>query len=483
MITIGIDFGTTNSSAAVWMPQGTRIIDMPDGRDSMPSVVAISPKGPITGRAALRQYHENATYAFRHVKRYLGRKFTDEIHSHQMTAGPDGDIWWVGPDRLYSGPELVAEILKSLLTAAEYATGERPESAVLTMPVGFLEPQKLAMAKAAELAGLKSWEFDPEPVAAARAYGMDDGEFRRLLVYDWGGGTFDVSIVYTGKDGFGERKHGGLSDVGGADIDQLIVQHLSRILAEQGNDVSTKPQNMARLSIASEDAKIGLSQAEDYRILLDHFLTLNSGIADFDYTLTQEQLEELALELVKATIDECRSVLDQAGLRKNEIHHVILVGGQTRMPLVHDAIERHFGKKPLAGQKPEHVVALGAAMKGAEIDGRKEKTSLSRISTATLGVRRDNGLLFPLIAKGRKLPEQRAFDLTTMVDGQEVCSVQVFEGEHSQALFNAPVVDWAEPVEIAPAGCVTVPCVIGRDEKGAIWLTVNGRQVYPEVAE
>lgn len=488
MTTIGIDFGTTNTSAAVWTPQGARIIDMPDGRDSLPSVVAMTAKGPIVGRSALRLFHEDSTYVFRHVKRYLGREFSEqETHSRQMERGPDGKIWWVGPDGLWSGPGLVAEVLKAVLSAAEYSIGERPKKAVLTIPVGFHEPQKLAMAEAAKLAGLEEWEFLPEPVAAVRAFGLEDGGFARVFVYDWGGGTFDAAILHMGKGAVRDRMHGGLADVGGADIDLLIRNFLSRILAEKGHDVSTKPHNLARLSIASEEAKIDLSQHEESNIYLDNFLTITSGpepgVMSFEHLLTQAELEELSLELVKSTIDECRRVMERAGLKRNEIKHVILVGGQTRMPLVHAAVEEFFGKKPLAGQRPEHVVALGAAWRGAELDGRIMPTTLGAISSATLGIRRDNGMVAVLIPKGTKLPAAKMFDLTTMADGQEVCTIEVCEGEASHHSMNSLVAAWHEPVPEGAAGDVTVPCVLGRDERGQVFLKVRNVQVYPGVPE
>ncbi len=482
-VTIGIDFGTTNTCAAVWTPQGERVIDMVDGKETLPSVVALARRGVLVGHPALRQIHENPEYTFRHIKRFLAKPYTEETHSYQMAEGPDGMIWWKGPTRLWSGPELVAQILGAILTAAEDSLGTRPTSAIMTVPVGFHEPQKLALAEAARMAGLQKVEFYAEPVAAALAFRLTGDGFSRALVYDWGGGTFDVAILHLGKGAMSERANGGLANVGGADIDQLIVDYCSRILAEDGHDVSGKPHNLVRLARAAEEAKILLSTEEEARIYIDNFLFLPEGVAEFRHVLTQEQLEELATELIKATIDECRAVMARANLKRNEIKHIILIGGQTRMPMVHDAIEAEFGKKPISGVKPEYAVALGAAIRAAEIDGRIAPSSLARIASATIGVRRSNELLVPLISKGQTLPAEAKFELTTADDGQAVCSVEIYEGEASTAMFNSRVVSWHEPVDEAEAGGPTVPCVIGRDDVGAIWLRVGGRQVYPEVRE
>ena len=480
MMTIGIDFGTTNSCAAIWSPSGVRAIEMANGADVLPSIVALTPVGVLTGKPALRQIHDNPAHTFRHVKRFLGKDYSDEEHgSWQMERGPDGKIWWKGPDGLVSGPQLIAEILKTLMVAAEADLGTRPDGAVITVPVGFHEPQKAAMREAAALAGIGAVELYEEPNAAALAFGIDLEKFARILVYDWGGGTFDVAIIHAGKQAVSERAHGGLANTGGADIDALIVQHCDRILAASGHDIGAKPFNQARLQLAAEEAKKALSSESETSIYIDNFLMTGGAISSFKEKLTRGQLEELSARLVKDTIDETKATLERAGLKRNQINHIILVGGQTRMPLVHQAIEATFNKKPMGGVRPEFAVAFGAAIRAAEIDGRRTPATLQRIANASIGVRRDNGAFVPLIPKGAKLPAEKAFELTTMADGQEAISVQVYEGEHGRAGFNTLVVDHAELVEVAAARAVTLPAIVSRDAAGSVSLTVNGRNVYP----
>ncbi|WP_287994281.1 Hsp70 family protein [Acidiphilium sp.] len=480
MNTIGIDFGTSNSCAAVWTPSGVRPVELANGQDVLPSVVAFTPGGVLTGRGALRQIHDNPAHTFRYVKRFLGKDFSEEEHgSWQMARGPDGKIWWIGPDGLISGPQIVAEILKTLLVAAEAQLGEAPTNAVITVPAAFHEPQKAAMREAAALAGLPNAELYEEPVAAALAFGIDLEKFARILVYDWGGGTFDVAIIHAGKHAVADKAHGGRADVGGADIDQLIVQHCDRILAASGHDVGAKPWPKLRLDQAAEEAKKALSADEETELYIDNFLYTGEGIKSFKEKLTRAQLEELAARLVKDTIDETKATLERAGLKRNQIHHILLVGGQTRMPLVHKAIEATFGKKPMAGVRPEFAVAHGAAIRGAELDGRIETATLRRIASASVGIRRDNGAFVSLIPKGAALPAERAFEVTTMAAAQEACSIQLYEGEHGRAAFNSLVADHAEPVTPGPQGEATVSAVVRRDEAGRLSLSVGGKQVYP----
>lgn len=481
MKTVGIDFGTTNSSAAIWQPNGPRVIEMVDGKEILPSCVALTPRGVLTGRAALRQINENARYTFQHIKRYIGRDFSDEFATYQMEEGPDGKVWWKGPDRLWSSAELIAELLKAMLLATETATGSRPDGAVITIPIDFHDPQKRVLEEAAEMAGFEQRpHFYEEPVAAALAFGMDRETFARILVYDWGGGTFDVAILNSKDQSISVRAHGGVRDVGGADIDQLIVDHCARRLSYDGHDISDKPLNLARLRQAAEKTKIDLSSETHSRIYLDHFLATPDGITDFQHELSRETLEDMAEDLVKETVDACRDVMDRAGLKANEIEHVILVGGQTRMPLVDASIKGLLGKSPITGVRQEYAVSLGAAIVGAEIDGLIEPTAKNRLSAASVGLRRDNGNLVVAIPKGAALPAEKTLEITNMTADQEVCSIQVYEGEHTLSWHNTLVIDHAEAVEPSAAGEAIVPVQFARDGEGALTVRVAGQQIYPE---
>jgi len=471
---IGIDFGTTNSGVAVWTPRGTTMIEIAGQQDTLPSVVAQTDKGFVTGRYALTQTDENPDFTFRNIKRYLGREFDEQEHSHfQLAEGPDGKVWWRGRDGLISGPTLVAEILKSLLIAAESHLKVKPSGAVIAVPVDCTQAQKDAVREAARLVGLERVELFEEPYAAAVAYGVTalDDKFTRVVIYDLGGGTFDVTVLHMKNGVTSPAGMNGIGFLGGADFDARIVEDCAdKFFAEHGIDLRGKPHCMVRLVKEAEEAKRRLSDVTETIIHLPQLvLTDDKGLLTLKQKLKRSELEAMTKDLVASTVTCLTEALKQADLSKKEIEHVLLVGGQSRMPLIHSVLSRFFGPdKLVTGPRPEHAVALGAAIQAAEIEGRKAKSVLERIAPASIGITRFGGEFVPVIKRGEKYPVRKTAELCTVKDGQAILGLEITQGEAVAAEDNERLVFYQIGAEALPAGELTVTVTLDVDAGGQL---------------
>ena len=481
---IGIDFGTTNSGAAIYTPQGAQMIETVEGDDTMPSAVAQTETGFVTGQTAIRQLGENPEFTFKAVKRYLGVDYSDDEHGDfQMAEGLDGKVWWKGRDGLISGPALVAEVLKSILKAAEFRLGKRPTGAVIAVPVDFHDPQREAIREAAKLAGLDDVEFYEEPFCAALSYGFGQEGFANIAVYDLGGGTFDITIL-TMKDGhMNVRGMNGIGFLGGTDFDKRLTDHcVDRFFQDEGEDLKNKPHCMVHLTRKAEDTKIALSGHDKARVYLENFVVAGDGIKSMNYAISREDFEQMTKDLIKRTITAVDDALKMADMTERDLHHIVLVGGQSRMPLIHKVLSKKFGAHKLAvGQKPEFAVALGAALKAAELEGRIKQSVLQRIAPSTVSVCRFGGAAYAILPRGTPYPATVALELRPAVEGQAEMCIEIVQGEALSAEENTLLV--REVIGIDPAEDATVPLRLEVDASGQLTIWLADEIVYGHVKE
>lgn len=484
---IGIDFGTTNSAVAVYRPNGTtEIIETIDGSDYMPSVVADTPEGLLTGEAAWRQLRRNPEFTFQNVKRFLGRDFSEMEHGHfHLAEGPDGKVWWQGRNVLLSGPILVAEVLKSLLLAAELKLGKKPTGAVIAVPVDFREPQKAAILEAAAIAGLnpKKTELFEEPYCAALAYSLDRDKYERLLVYDFGGGTFDATIL---KSKNGHSKAIGMSgsaQIGGADFDQRLADYaVDQFFQREGEDLRAYPKQMVGILRAAEDAKKALSRLDAVDIEEANVAFPKSGLASLRERVSRDQFEDMTEDLVKRTVGSVNDALEQAGMTAEQIDAVLLVGGQSRMPMIRDVLTALFGEKRIAkdGPRPEQAVAMGAAIRAAEIDGRIKPNVMQRLVPSSVGIRVSGGGYHVFIKKGETFPIRRERVIRPAFEDQDEIELLVYQGDEPVAGRNTRVFSHVVPVETPGQ---RFPVMLDLDPGGKLLVWIAGQIVYGELED
>ena len=476
---IGIDFGTTNSGAAIYTPQGAQMIETVEGDDTMPSAVAQTEGGFVTGQTALRQLSENPDYTFKAVKRYLGVDYDDDEHGHfQMAAGTDGKVWWKGRDRLISGPEIVSKVLVAILRAAEFRLKQRPTGAVIAVPVDFHQPQLDALREAAGLAGLERVEFYEEPFCAALSYGFGHEGFANIGVYDLGGGTFDITILSM-KDGhMNVRGLNGIGFLGGTDFDKRLTDHcVDRFFQDEGEDLKNKPHCMVHLTKKAEDTKIALSGHDKARVYLENFVVAGDGIKSMNYPVSREDFEQMTKDLIKRTVVALDDALKQAKMTERDIHHIVLVGGQSRMPLIHKVLAKKFGAHKLAiGQKPEYAVALGAALRAAEIEGRIKPSVLQRIAPSTISVCRYGGAAYAVLPKGTPYPYSADVELRPAVEEQASLCIEIVQGEALQADQNTLLI--RQLIEIEAGEEATVMLRVEADANGRLTILLDDQVVY-----
>ena len=480
---IGIDFGTTNSSVAVWRTSGAEMIETTDNMDFMPSVVAETEGGLITGRPALLQIGRNPEFTFRNVKRLLGHEFDEQEHGHfQLAEGPDGMVWWRGRNGLRSGPELVAEILKSLLHAAELRLGRKPTGAVIAVPVDFRAPQIAAIREAAQLAGLKKVELFEEPSCAALAFGVNRKKYSRVVVYDLGGGTFDVTVLKTKEGAFQPVAQSGTAQVGGSDFDQRLADFaVDGFFAKEGEDLRANALQMVQVTRAAEEAKKMLSNYDEAEIYDENILFAKTGLTSIREKITRSEFEELTEDLVVRTIASVNDALAQAGMTADDIDNVLMVGGQSRMPLIYDTLEAMFGAKKIVkdGPKPELAVAKGAAIRAAEMDGRLKPTMMQMLVSHSIGITRHGGVFYPVIRKGETFPLRRKVTIRAALEDQTDLGLVVSQGEAMYAAECTQV--FRHALDVEPDARVSVAIEI--DESGRLTVQVGGELVYGQMEE
>ncbi len=447
---IGIDLGTTFSEVAVMEGGEPKIIPNAEGSRLTPSVVAVSKTGErLVGQLAKRQAVTNPENTIYSIKRFMGRKWGEPAgrelpveedarrKPYKVTRGPNNEVRVVMGGKEYSPPEISAMILQKLKADAEAYLGEKVTEAVITVPAYFNDSQRQATKDAGTIAGLNVLRIVNEPTAAAMAYGLDKKKDEIIAVYDLGGGTFDISVLEIGEGTFQVKSTAGDTHLGGDDFDQRIVDWLcDEFKRDQGIDLRHDRMALQRLKEAAEKAKIELSTMAQTEVNLPFITADASGPKHMNITLTRAKLEQLVMDLVDKTLEPCRQALKDAGLTAAQIHEVILVGGQTRMPLVQEKVRQFFGKEPHKGVNPDEVVALGAAIQAGVLKGEVSDVLLLDVTPLTLGIETLGGVATPLIPRNTTIPTSKSQIFSTAADNQSSVEIHVIQGERPMAADN-----------------------------------------------
>lgn len=446
---IGIDLGTTNSCVAVLEGDKVKVIENAEGTRTTPSIVAFKDGETLVGQAAKRQAVTNPKNTLFAIKRLIGRRFEDKEVQKDISLVPfkivkadNGDAWVEVNDKKQAPPQISAEVLRKMKKTAEDYLGESVTEAVVTVPAYFNDAQRQATKDAGKIAGLDVKRIINEPTAAALAYGMDKkGGDKTVAVYDLGGGTFDVSIIeiadVDGDQQFEVLATNGDTHLGGEDFDLALIDYLvEEFKKEQDVNLKGDPLAMQRLKEAAEKAKIELSSSQSTEVNLPYITADSSGPKHLVVTISRAKLESLTEDMVTRTIIPCKTALEDAGLSASDIDDVILVGGQTRMPLVQQKVQEFFGKEPRKDVNPDEAVAMGAAIQGAVLSGDKKDVLLLDVTPLTLGIETMGGVMTPIIEKNTMIPTKKSQVFSTAADNQPAVSIQVYQGERKIANQN-----------------------------------------------
>ncbi len=440
---IGIDLGTTNSVVAVMEGGEAKVIPNAEGNRTTPSVVGFTKSGErLVGQVAKRQSVTNPKNTIFSIKRFMGRKY-DEVNEemkmvpYQIERAENGDVRVIVEGKKYSPPEISAMVLGKLKQAAEDYLGEKVERAVITVPAYFNDAQRQATKDAGKIAGLTVDRLVNEPTAAALAYGLDKKKDQTIAVYDFGGGTFDISILEVGEGVVEVKSTNGDTHLGGDNIDQRIIEWLlDEFKKDQGINLGNDPMAIQRLREGAEKAKIELSSAQETDINLPFITADASGPKHMNLRLTRPKLEQLVDDLVQRSIGPCRQAIKDAGLEAKDIDEVVLVGGQTRMPAIQKVVKDFFGKEPHKGVNPDEVVAVGAAIQGGVLAGDVKDVLLLDVTPLTLGIETLGGVRTKLIERNTTIPTRKSEIFSTAADNQTSVEVHVLQGEREMARDN-----------------------------------------------
>ncbi|WP_370305612.1 molecular chaperone DnaK [Thalassolituus sp.] len=446
---IGIDLGTTNSCVAIMDGEKARVIENAEGDRTTPSIIAYTDDETLVGQSAKRQAVTNPQNTLFAVKRLIGRRFKDEVVQKDIKMVPykiveagNGDAWVEVKGEKFAPPQVSAEVLKKMKKTAEDYLGEPVTEAVITVPAYFNDSQRQATKDAGKIAGLEVKRIINEPTAAALAYGIDkQAGDRTIAVYDLGGGTFDISIIEVadvdGEKQFEVLATNGDTFLGGEDFDLRLIEYLAdEFKKESGIDLHNDPLALQRLKEAAEKAKVELSSSQQTDVNLPYITADASGPKHLNVKVTRAKLESLGEELVKRSLEPCRTALADADLSASEIDEVILVGGQTRMPMVQKSVAEFFGKEPRKDVNPDEAVAVGASIQGAVLSGDVKDVLLLDVTPLTLGIETMGGVATPVIEKNTTIPTKKSQVFSTAEDNQTAVTIHVVQGERKQAAQN-----------------------------------------------
>jgi len=492
---IGIDLGTTNSCVSVMEGGKPKVIENAEGDRTTPSIVGYTDEGEIlVGQSAKRQAVTNPHNTIFAVKRLIGRKFKDDVVQkdismvpYKIIAADNGDAWVQVKDNKMAPPQVSAEVLRKMKKTAEEYLGEPVTEAVITVPAYFNDSQRQATKDAGKIAGLEVKRIINEPTAAALAYGMDKAKGdHTIAVYDLGGGTFDISIIeiaeVDGEHQFEVLSTNGDTFLGGEDFDMRLIEYLAaQFKKESGIDLHNDPLALQRLKEAAEKAKIELSSAQQTEVNLPYITADATGPKHLVVKLSRAKLESLVEELVSRSMEPVKVALKDAGLSPSDIDQVILVGGQTRMPLVQKVVAEYFGKEPRKDVNPDEAVAVGASIQGAVLAGDVKDVLLLDVTPLTLGIETMGGVATPLIEKNTTIPTKKSQIFSTADDNQTAVTIHVVQGERKQAAGNKSLGRFdLTDIPPAPRGMPQIEVTFDLDANGILHVSAKNKATGKE---
>lgn len=488
---IGIDLGTTNSCVSVIEGSAPRVVENTEGARTTPSIVAFTDTERLVGDAAKRQSVTNADNTLYGVKRLIGRRFSDpevqkdkKLTPYEIIENERGDAWVKAKGETYAPAQISGFVLQKMKETAEKYLGDTVKKAVVTVPAYFNDAQRQATKDAGAIANLEIVRIINEPTAAALAYNLNKKTSGHIAVYDLGGGTFDISILEIGDGVFEVKATNGDTFLGGEDFDRCLINYLAdHFKASSGIDVRTDKMALQRLKEASEKAKIELSSKTQTEINLP-FITMDaSGPKHLNTTLTRAKLEELTSDLVERTLVPCEKALSDAKISKSDIANVVLVGGQTRMPKIIEAVKQYFGKEPNRDVNPDEVVAMGAAIQAGVLQGDVKDVVLLDVTPLSLGIETLGGVFTPLIKRNTTIPTRKSQDFSTAEDNQSAVTINVLQGERKMAKDNKPLGRFdLTGLPNAPRGVPQIAVTFDIDANGIVNISAKDKATGKEQA-